>query len=59
MLEVIACSVTDAIAAAQGGAHRIELISRFDIGGLTPSLGLVRDVIRAVKIPVRVMLRES
>ena len=59
MLEVIACSVTDAIAAEQGGAHRIELISHFEVGGLTPSPELVRDVMRKVKIPVRVMLRES
>lgn len=59
MLEVIACSLTDAMAAEQGGANRIELITRFDVGGLTPSLGLVRDVIRHVKIPVRVMLRET
>ena len=59
MLEVIACSLADAIAAEQGGAHRIELISHFEVGGLTPSLGLVRDVIRYVKIPVRVMLREN
>lgn len=49
----------DAMAAEQGGANRIELISHFDVGGLTPSLGLVREVLRYVKIPVRVMLRES
>ncbi|HEX4945075.1 MAG TPA: copper homeostasis protein CutC [Blastocatellia bacterium] len=59
MLEVIATSISDAIAAEQGGASRIELITRFDVGGLTPSLGLVRDVLQYVKIPVRVMLRES
>jgi copper homeostasis protein len=59
MLEVIACSVTDALAAEQGGADRIELIAQFEVGGLTPSLQLVRQVLRAVNIPVRVMLRES
>lgn len=59
MLEVIACSLIDAMNAEQGGADRIELITRFDVGGLTPPLGLVRDVLRYVKIPVRVMLRES
>jgi copper homeostasis protein len=59
MLEVIACSLSDAIAAEQGGADRIELISHFEAGGLTPSLGLVRDALRYVKIPVRVMLRAS
>ncbi len=59
MLEVIACSVTDAIAAEEGGANRIELISHFEVGGLTSPISLVREVIRAVKIPVRVMVRES
>jgi copper homeostasis protein len=58
-LEVIAGSVTDALAAERGGAHRIELISRFDLGGLTPPLELVREVVSSVRIPVRVMLRDS
>ncbi len=58
-LEVIVSSVADAIAAEAGGADRLELISRFEVGGLTPSLALVREVIAAVSIPVRVMLRES
>src|SRR2546421_13095154 len=58
-LEVIAVSVDDALAAERGGARRIELISRFDLGGLTPPLELVRDVVNSVGIPVRVMLRES
>lgn len=59
ILEVIACSVADALAAERGGAGRIELISRFDLGGLTPPLELVREVVKRVGIPVRVMLRES
>src|SRR5689334_1914172 len=58
-LEIIACSVADALAAERGGARRIELISRFELGGLTPPLELVRDVVSSVRIPVRVMLRES
>jgi copper homeostasis protein len=58
-LEVIAGSVDDALAAERGGAHRIELISRFDRGGLTPPLELVRQVVSSVRIPVRVMLRDS
>ena len=57
-LEVIACSVADAVAAEAGGADRIELISRYDVGGLTPELSLVREVLAAVSIPVRVMLRD-
>ncbi|HXG68197.1 MAG TPA: copper homeostasis protein CutC [Blastocatellia bacterium] len=59
MLEVIACSVADAVEAEQGGAGRLEVISRFDVGGLTPPLDLVRDIMAAVRLPVRVILRES
>lgn len=59
MIEIIATTIEDAIAAEKGGADRIELISNFEVGGLTPSLEIVRAVIDAVKIPVRVMLRES
>ena len=58
-LEIIACTVADAVAAAQGGADRIELISHYEVGGLTPPLNLVREVIEAVTIPVRVMLRDE
>jgi copper homeostasis protein len=58
-LEVIACSLQDAAAAEAGGAHRLELISHFEVGGLTPALQLVDEVMAQVKIPVRVMLRES
>ncbi len=59
VLEVIACSVADAIEAERGGASRLEIISDFARGGLTPPLELVRDILAAVSIPVRVMLRES
>lgn len=59
LLEVITTSVTDAMAAECGGAHRLELISRFDLGGLTPPLELVRTVVASVRIPVRVMLRDK
>ena len=58
-LEIIATSVADAEAAERGGAQRIELISRFDLGGLTPPFELVREVMKSVRLPVRVMLRES
>jgi copper homeostasis protein len=59
VLEVIACTVADAIEAEKGGADRLEVISHFERGGLTPSLELVRAIQTAVRIPLRVMLRES
>lgn len=59
LLEVIACSLTDAIAAHEGGAGRLEVVRSPDVGGLTPPAPLVREIIAAVSIPVRVMLREN
>ena len=59
ILEVIACSVADAIEAQQGGADRLEVVRDLDRGGLTPSIALVRDIREAVRLPLRVMVRES
>ena len=59
ILEVIACTVGDAIEAEQGGANRLEIISRFETGGLTPATDLVRKIKSKVSLPLRVMVRES
>jgi copper homeostasis protein len=59
ILEVIVSSIEDAVAAERGGANRLEVISHYEAGGLTPSFDLVRDITLTVKIPARVMLRES
>jgi copper homeostasis protein len=58
-LEVIATSADDAVAAEEGGADRLELVTDLARGGMTPSLDVVDRVLAAVKVPVRVMLRES
>ena len=58
-LEVICTSVADARAAEEGGASRLELVASLDRGGLTPPLALVDAVLAAVRIPVRVMVRET
>jgi copper homeostasis protein len=58
-LEVIASSVEDAIEAARGGAHRLEVVRDLSCGGLTPSIDLVRRIQREVPLPLRVMVRES
>jgi len=57
VIEVIATTVEDAIEIEAGGANRIELISMFSEGGLTPSYKMMSDVIKAVKIPVNIMIR--
>ena len=57
LLEVIACSLEDALAAEAGGADRLEICSRLDLSGLTPTCELVKSIVEAVRIPVRVMIR--
>lgn len=59
ILEVIACTIEDAVEAEKGGASRLEVISHFEKGGFTPPLNLVREIKAKVSLPLRVMLRES
>jgi copper homeostasis protein len=59
ILEVIACSEADAVAAADGGADRLEVISHYEYGGLTPPLELVRRIAERVRVPLRVMVRQT
>ncbi|PYI55965.1 copper homeostasis protein CutC [Paenibacillus flagellatus] len=57
LLEVIATCIDDARQAEENGADRLELITAVTEGGLTPGIGLVRQVVRSVRIPVHVMVR--
>jgi copper homeostasis protein len=59
LLEVIAISPEDAVAAELGGADRLEIVSEIRVGGLTPSLEQFLAIREAVKIPLRVMLRTN
>jgi copper homeostasis protein len=47
-----------AIEAERGGADRLEIARSMEVQGLTPPVSLVRDIAAAVRIPVRVMIRE-
>ena len=57
VLEIICCSLPDALAARDGGADRLEICSRLDLQGLTPPSDLVEQILHAVAVPVRVMIR--
>jgi copper homeostasis protein len=58
VLEVIVTSAEEAREAEMGGADRLELVRAFEVGGLTPAPEIAEQVLAAVSIPVRVMLRE-
>lgn len=57
LFEACVETLEEALIAEKNGARRIELCSRLDLDGLTPSPDLVGQVCREVKIPVMVMIR--
>ena len=50
-------TLDEALIAQQNGADRIELCSRLDLDGLTPSRDLIRSVKSKLTIPIKVMIR--
>ncbi len=57
LIEIAVDTVQDAIAAELGGAHRIELCSDLEADGLSPSIELVREARKALRIPIHAMVR--
>ena len=57
ILEISVETLDAALAAARGGAHRIELCSDLAQGGLTPGTELMRAVRERVELPVFAMIR--
>ncbi len=57
VFELCAETIDACLAAAPGGAHRIELCSALSEGGVTPSHGLIREAVHRSNLPVHVLLR--
>ncbi|MFN3730254.1 MAG: copper homeostasis protein CutC [Fimbriimonadaceae bacterium] len=57
LIEVCVDGVDRAVAAASEGADRLELNAAMELDGLTPSLGVIREVLDRVAIPVIVTVR--
>lgn len=57
LVESCVDSLDAAVASAEGGAARIELCARLDVGGTTPDPALVSRVAAAVPVPVMAMVR--
>jgi copper homeostasis protein len=57
LVEICAASLEDALQAQAGGAHRLELSSALELGGLTPSLGSLIEIRQAVRLPIIALLR--
>lgn len=57
LVEACVDSVEACVAAERGGAGRLELCDDLVEGGTTPSLGMIAECMKRVRIPINVMIR--
>ena len=57
-LEICCCDIESVVAAKEGGADRVELCSALEVGGLTPSIALIREAVKVFGKGVFVLIRE-
>ena len=57
ILEICAGSVESAIAARDGGAQRIELCAALEVGGVTPSAGMIAEARKVEGLILNVIIR--
>jgi copper homeostasis protein len=57
LLEIAVETLDDALAAARGGADRLELCAALEVGGLTPGAGILRAIGHESELPVMAMVR--
>ncbi|MAM20229.1 MAG: copper homeostasis protein CutC [Christiangramia sp.] len=56
-IEICCGNLESAINAEAAGADRIELCAELAVGGITPSYGLIAEVVNQISIPVYVLIR--
>ena len=57
LLEIACDGLGSALAAAEGGADRVELFANSEVGGTTPSAGTIATARAALAIPLHVLIR--
>ena len=57
VVEIAVTGLSDGLAAARAGADRLEVSSALAVGGVSPSTGLVKNLICETGLPVVELLR--
>ena len=57
LVEICAGDLRSALEAGEGGADRVELCDRLEVGGTTPGAGTIAEACRRLTIPVHVLIR--